>query len=202
MSKQLGYLSEQYESSAAGSLAIGYDTTGGTSYGKYQIASRTGTFTNYLNFCKTRYPAIYAALSVAGPADTGGRTGRMVDAWLALARSGKLLDSEWAFIKATHYDVALENLTYLNCRKMVDASPTLQNVLWSTAVQHGGLGAVRIFDKCWTKGVKLPVYIQRIYDERSTRFTRSTAAVQASVRRRFASECKIALAACAAENIA
>lgn len=200
MTLELGYLSERYEASANGSMAIGYDSTGGTSYGKYQIASIPGTFNSFVQWCKTRYPAVYAGLINAGNPNTGSKQGPMVDAWLRLAKAGQLGNSEWAFVKATHYDVAYNNLTYARCRAMVDSSFTLQNVLWSTAVQHGGMGAVRIFDKCWTTGVKLDVYIQRIYDERGTRFTKSSPAVRASVSKRFRSECQASLTACKAET--
>jgi hypothetical protein len=76
MSQELGFLSERFEASSAGSLAIGYDSTGGTSYGKYQIASKTGTMTAFLNFLKSNnYTVAYSKLSKAGNPDTGSTTG-------------------------------------------------------------------------------------------------------------------------------
>ena len=44
----LGSLSEKYESGGRGSSTVGYDSTGGTSYGKYQIASKVGAMDDYL----------------------------------------------------------------------------------------------------------------------------------------------------------
>jgi hypothetical protein len=38
----VGALDPQFESSKAGPATIGYDSTGGTSYGTYQMASKKG----------------------------------------------------------------------------------------------------------------------------------------------------------------
>jgi hypothetical protein len=76
MSQELGFLSERFEASSAGSLAIGYDSTGGTSYGKYQIASKTGTMKSFLSFLKANgYDVAYKKLIAAGNPDTGSTTG-------------------------------------------------------------------------------------------------------------------------------
>jgi hypothetical protein len=50
MGSGLGKLSAKFESSKEGPSAIGYDTKGGTSYGTYQIASKTGTMSEFVAF--------------------------------------------------------------------------------------------------------------------------------------------------------
>ena len=52
--EQLGQLSQKYESAKMGSLSIGYDRTGGTSYGTYQLSSRTGHLIDFLNIWKIK----------------------------------------------------------------------------------------------------------------------------------------------------
>ena len=66
--EDIGGLSAQFESGSDGIAAIGYDRTGGTSYGKYQIASRVGSMTAFLNFLDEEAPDIAERLRSAGPA--------------------------------------------------------------------------------------------------------------------------------------
>ena len=49
----IGKLAAQFESGSDGIAAVGYDKHGGTSYGKYQIASRVGSMDNFLSFLDT-----------------------------------------------------------------------------------------------------------------------------------------------------
>ena len=69
----MGRLSARFESGGDGIAAIGYDRTGGTSYGKYQIASRVGSMKSFLNFLDGEAPDIAQRLRKAGPADSGSR---------------------------------------------------------------------------------------------------------------------------------
>lgn len=45
-----GDFSARYESGTAGSAAIGYDKTGGTSYGKWQLSSKQGSLEGFLRY--------------------------------------------------------------------------------------------------------------------------------------------------------
>ncbi|MFO0627511.1 MAG: PAAR domain-containing protein [Polyangiales bacterium] len=76
-------------------------------------------------------------------------------------------------------------------------SATLRDVLWSTAVQHGGGGATNVFRRALagTDGATVSdqEIIQRVYAERGAEngqkyFARSTPEVRAAVTRRFANE--------------
>lgn len=191
---KLGQLSANYESGKRGSSAIGYDGKGGTSYGKYQIASKTGTFKNFLSWLRTKgEQGNYVAdvLQSAGPANTGSRNGGVPSAWKQLAESGALGDLEHQFIKETHYDIAYKKLPQ-EIKQMVDQSHALQDVLWSTAVQHGG--GTKVFSQAWRENNTPEEFIRRIYDVRSTKFGGSDAKTRASVLNRFAHERQVALA--------
>lgn len=192
-SGNLGMLSEKYESGGRGSSAVGYDSTGGTSYGKYQIATKTGTMNQFMNYLKESNPAAYQRLSAAGPADSG-KNGKFAQEWKALASEGVLGTSEHDFIKKTHFDVGMKGIKNESLQKMLQGNKALQEVMWSTSVQHGGGGASSIFNKAFKEGMSEQDLIKAVYDSRSTKFGSSTQAVRNSVMNRFGNEEKVALA--------
>ena len=198
-SDELGALSAKYESSTQGSVAIGYDPKGGTSYGIYQIASNTGTFGRFLQWLTKQGPEgqeVAKRLHEAGVANTGSKNGAVPNEWKKLAMEGKLKDFEHKFIKETHYDVALRGIKNPELVSMIQNSKILQDVLWSTAVQHGPGGAVGIFTRAYNSlAEKSPEqFIKAIYGIRGGNFGSSPANIQASVRRRFGEEAATALA--------
>lgn len=145
--KSLGSLSAKFESAGKGTSAIGYDATGGTSYGTYQIASKINpksgkstmdAFIEHLE--KTGKGDVAQQLREAGPADSGGKGGNFVNVWQDLRKSGKLThEDEHGFIKKTHYDPAIKKAQELG----YDVSnPMIQNMVWSGSVQHGGINKV------------------------------------------------------------
>ena len=96
----LGAIAEKYESAGRGSGTVGWDKSGGTSYGKKQISSKAGAMTDYLKFLeKTGKGDIAKQLREAGiEKDTGSTSGRAVDVWKKLAAEGALGNSENEFI--------------------------------------------------------------------------------------------------------
>ncbi len=199
-----GTLSARYESSTAGSVAIGWDSTGGTSYGKYQIASRPGSMDSFIDYARTQGPEgqrVAETLSAAGPADTGSRRGAMPDAWRQMARSGQLGNLEHGYIRATHYEPVLGNLPQ-GLQDQIAGSNALKDVVWSTAVQHGVGGGTSVLTQSWREGMSNEDFARSVYEERGTRFGSSTPEVQASVQRRFRSEQGQALEMLAAERAA
>ena len=189
----LGSLAARYESGGKGSGAIGWDSTGGTSYGKYQIASKTGTMNKFMEFLKTNNPQAYERLSKAGPADAG-KDGAFAKEWQKLAAEGGLGTSEHDFIKKTHFDVGMKGVKNASLEEMIANSPALKEVMWSTSVQHGGGGAAAIFNRAYKPGMSEADLIKAVYAERATKFGSSTAQVQASVQKRFIDEQGRALA--------
>ena len=188
----LGGMAARFESGSAGSAAVGWDSTGGTSFGKYQIATKTGTMNKFMEHLKATNPEAYERLSKAGPADSG-KDGAFAQEWKKLAGEGKLAQSEHDFIKKTHYDVGVGKVQNINLQDMIGKSKALQEVMWSTSVQHGGGGAGSIFNKVYKEGMSEQDLIKAIYAERGTKFGSSTAAVQQSVQNRFAQEQQLAL---------
>ncbi len=190
----LGSLSAHYESGRLGSEAVGWDSTGGTSYGKYQIASKTGTMKQFMSYLKENNPAAYEKLSAAGDPDAG-KDGEFARTWKQLAKDGTLGNSEHDFIKKTHYDVSYNKIKSEGLKGMIQGSSALQDVLWSSSVQHGGSGGANIFNKVYREGMSEQDLIKAVYAERGTRFKSSTPQVRASVQNRFADESQRALAA-------
>lgn len=189
----LGSLAARYESGNRGSSAVGWDSTGGTSYGKYQIATRTGTMDKFMEFLKTSNPQAYERLKAAGPADAG-KDGAFAKEWQKLAAEGGLGTSEHDFIKKTHFDVGMKGVKNASLEQMIANSPALKEVMWSTSVQHGGGGASAIFNRAFKPGMSEADLIKAVYAERATKFGSSTAQVQASVQKRFIDEQGRALA--------
>lgn len=187
VSKEVGGLSAKYESGSRGSAAVGFDSTGGTSYGKYQIATRTGTMSKFLNYVKGKDPEVYKRLKAAGSPDSG-KNGPFAQEWKRLAAEGKLGTLEHDFIKATHFDMGTDRIKNKGIKELIKNSRALQKVMWSTSVQHGGGGAAKIFDKVYKEGMSTEDYIKAIYSERSTRFGSSSPDVRKSVMNRFQEE--------------
>ncbi len=198
--EKLGQLSAKFESGKNGIEAIGYDRVGGTSYGKYQIASRPGTMDGFIEFLKEEAPDIAEKLENAGPANTGSRKGKMPEVWKEIAQNEpeRFTKLQEDFIKATHYTPALENIRSAGIN-VDEFSPALKEVLWSTSVQHGASAASRIFVSSaedvgyGDKGSEQDM-IKSVYADRATKFGSSTAQVQQAVRNRFAEEQSLALA--------
>jgi hypothetical protein len=197
----LGSLAARYESGGKGSEAVGYDSTGGTSFGKYQIATKTGTMDQFMKFLQKDNPEAYERLMAAGPADSG-KDGKFAQEWKSLAKDGKLGDSEHKFIKATHYDKAMTGLGDATLQEMISKSGALQEVMWSTSVQHGAGGAKKIFESAFQKGMSEEELIKAVYASRAKKFGSSTTQVQASVQARFVDEQSRALAMVGAPSMA
>lgn len=197
----IGSLAAKFESGKDGIAAIGYDRHGGTSYGKYQIASRVGSMDNFLNFLDTCAPDIAKELRAAGPANTGSRTGGMPTAWrnIAAAQPDRFEALQEKFIYDSHYKPALEAVTKSTGLQEGKISSAMQEVLWSTAVQHGPTGAARIFGRAAEQTGKVQgasydkKLINEVYEIRAEQFGSSTASVQDAVRNRLAQEKQLAL---------
>jgi len=210
--KGLGRLAAKFESGSEGIAAIGYDRKGGTSYGKYQIASRVGTMDAFISYLQDKAPDLAERLNAAGPANTGSKNGKMPAEWraIAAAQPGRFEQLQGDFILTSHFEPAMRGIadsTGLAFEKMPAA---LQEVLFSTAVQHGPSGATRIISQAVqrvgaqklqpsdgkksapTKKAEEQL-ITQIYNLRAGQFVSSTDQVQAAVRNRLRQEMREAL---------
>ena len=194
---QLGRLSSKFETGGAKNAAalVGWDSTGGTSYGTYQIAAKVGTMDSFLAFAQSKGQTdIVSRLKSAGPADTGSKQGPFVDEWKKIsAEKGKDFENlQHAFIEESQYKPAAKALlkaTKYDIEKQPDA---IKDVFFSTVVQHGQGGAKSVFTKALEKSggpdSDPKTIISNVYEIRATKFSSSTEKVRESVQKRFVQE--------------
>jgi len=143
-----GQLAARFESGADGAASVGHTPTAGTSYGTFQIASGTPTYSNFLRYLKERAPDLYARLTARGPANTGSATGPVAEEWRKIAgeQNKRFERLQYEFILATHYRPAVAEIYTQTGVDVSALSPASREVLWSAAVQHGPGGAADIFE--------------------------------------------------------
>ena len=191
----LGRLSSRYESSGDAD-AIGFDSTGGWSYGTYQIASKTGTLKKFLEWLSVVNPSAWASLHYDGGGVAAGLAGmdKFKNAWRGLCRAdAAFAGNQHEFIGQTHYEVMHRRLLSMGF-DVESRSAAMQDVVWSTSVQHGG-GSDVVVKVLQQHGFLTDAeLIPLIYAERGTRFKKSTPKVRAAVLNRFKDEQHRALA--------
>lgn len=185
-SNELGSLSEKYESGGDPG-AIGYDSTGGYSYGAYQLAHN-----NAKRFVESSsYAQEFEGIAFNSQA--------FQNKWKEIAQRDPqgFKAEQKAYIGQTHYQPQLDKIareTGLNVNRL---SPAMQDVIWSTAVQHGAntdiiVNALKQLGRNATE----EQVINKIYDLRwsgGQQFRSSTQQVKNSVKKRFDSERQLAL---------
>ncbi|HEY6660074.1 MAG TPA: LysM domain-containing protein [Pyrinomonadaceae bacterium] len=204
----LGALSAKYETGGKGpgTVSTGAGDFGGVSYGSYQMASKMGVPTRFVTQPGFPWLQDFANL-VAG-------TAQFTAVWkrIAAQQTDAFQRAQHAYIKKTHYDVLAAKILSDDNLDVNTRSRALQDVVWSTAVQHGGATPI-VHRACTTLSCKQadPDYdkqlICAIYAERGRRkpdgnlayFSKSSASVQTGVANRFKNELQDALAMLAKE---
>ena len=207
----LGALSARFESNG-NPASIGHDSTGGFSYGTYQIATLTGTFSDFMNFLRRQFPALAQPLDAAGgPTAATNGTQQFQAAWKSEAQQNPSLfeQAQHDYIQTTHYDVQVAKLQANFGLDVNQRSRALQNVVWSMAVQMGNTTQTifknvlkNVSDVDTLDDAQL---IPLLYAERSkvdVYFASSTPAVKAAVVKRYQQEQKDALQMLQAERAA
>lgn len=200
-----GFLSKRFESGAQGSEAIGYDRVGGTSYGIFQLSSRQGTMDRFLSFLDSQAPGLSQRLRDAGPANTGSTDGALPETWKSIAQEFPDLFAglQTEFIEQTHYAPALNAVAQATGFDLRNLPGALNEVLFSTAVQHGPSGAANIFTRAIESVTdnngnlnydRIGQLIDSVYAIRGTQFGSSTPEVQSAVTNRLRSEKSLAMA--------
>ena len=166
----LGQLSEKYESGGRGpgTVSTGEGDPGGVSYGTYQLASKVGRADE---FVKKYYATAFK--------DLKGGSDEFTKVWKKLAKDdpAALHKNEHEFIKVTHYDPQAAKLKKDVALVIDNRSAALQDVVWSTAVQHGpNTGLIAKVVKELTKETKLAdvadeALIKAVYAERGRKDT-------------------------------
>ena len=193
----LGSLSAKYETSGRGpgTVSTGSGDPGGVSYGSYQMATKTGTVARFVS--QSDFPWRSSFLNPQPG------TAAFTAAWKEIAESEpeRFQASQHDFVKRTHYDLLVSQTLEESGFDLRERSRALQDVVWSTAVQHGGKSAV--VRKALSKvkvGPDDPQFdeklIRAIYAERGRRradgrlayFPSSAPNVQKGVANRFKNE--------------
>lgn len=151
---------------------------------------------NFLNWAKTNAPPISKSLRGKTPG-----TEEFNETWKSLAErnSDVFGRAQHDFIKQSHFDPAAETIHRMVGVDVSKKPQAIQDVVWSTAVQHGPAGAARIFRSAGiTPDMSDEEIIRRVYAERSAEdgkkyFPSSSENIRKSVVRRFANEMADAL---------
>jgi murein DD-endopeptidase MepM/ murein hydrolase activator NlpD len=204
----LGALSAKYETGGRGpgTVSTGVGDPGGVSYGSYQMASKMGTVQRFV--AQTGFPWLSDFQNLkAGSAP-------FTACWKRIAtnQTNAFQSAQHSFIKKSHYDLLAAKIRNEDGLDVNTRSGALQDVIWSTAVQHGG-GTPIIHRAIGNVSVSRtdPGYdeqlIRAIYAERGKKkadgnlayFSKSAPGVQKGVARRFRDELQDALAMLAKE---
>ncbi len=200
----MGKLSEKFETSGRGpgTVSTGQGDSGGVSYGSYQMTSKggRGTVGQFVSQSDFPFRENFRGLVPGGAAFTR--------AWknLAATRRDQFQESQHAFIKKNFFDKLAKKIKDQDGLDVTTRSHALQDVIWSTAVQHGP-GATIVHTALARVGISPRDQnfdrdlIVAIYDERGRKnargelvhFSKNAPAVQRGVARRFVQEKQDAL---------
>jgi LysM repeat protein len=204
----LGTLSAKYETGGRGpgTVSTGAGDPGGVSYGSYQMASKMGTVTRFVT--ETGFPWLTDFQNL-----TAG-TAQFTACWkrIATEQTDAFQSCQHAYIKKTHYDLLAAKILSDDGLDVNTRSRALQDVVWSTAVQHGGatpivhraLGNVTVpkTDPSFDEKAIRAIYAERGRkkpDGNLAYFSKSSPSVQKGVANRFTNELQDALAMLAKE---
>jgi hypothetical protein len=187
-------------------MAVGRDRSGGTSYGKYQIASKVGSMDAFLKLLQKNDPEAYSRLMAAGPQDAGTE-GKFAQEWKKLAGEGRVQKSEKEFAVDKIFQPAMKGIKDQDLSRMISSNKGLQEMMFSMAIQHGGGGAPAILNKVFKKGMSAEqlteaAYTERGADEGKRYFGKSTEGERAGVVSRFGREKQDVLAMLGNPNMA
>jgi murein DD-endopeptidase MepM/ murein hydrolase activator NlpD len=209
LADELGILSAKYETGGRGPgvVSSGVGDPGGVSYGSYQMASKTGTAKRFVTQNDFPWLKDFSNLT-PGTTDFSACWKR-----IAANDTDAFQKCQHQYIKRTHYDPLAAKILSENNVDVNTRSSALQNVVWSTAVQHGPATPI-VGRACSTLSCK-PAdaqydeqLIRAIYAERGRRkpdgnlayFGKSSPSVQTGVANRFKSELQDALKMLAKEG--
>ena len=203
IAEALGALSAKYETGGRGpgTVSTGAGDRGGVSYGSYQMASKMGVPTKFVKQDGFPWRSDFQNL-VAGSAE-------FTACWKRIAKADPdaFQKCQHEYIKKTHYDPLVAKILNDDGLDVNSRSHALQDVVWSTAVQHGGASSIvhkalaRVKVDKTDPGFDEQV-IRAIYAERGKTkadgslvyFSKNSPNVQKGVANRFKSELKDALA--------
>lgn len=202
MADELGCLSAKYETGGRGPgvVSTGVGDPGGVSYGSYQMASKMGVPQRFVCQPGFQWAQDFANLTAG--------TAQFTACWkrIATEQTDAFQKAQHAFIKQSHYDLLAAKILADDKLDVNTRSFALQNVVWSTAVQHGGATPIvhraiatlscTPSDPTYDKQLICAIYAERGRkkpDGNLAYFSKSSPSVQAGVAKRFQNEQQDAL---------
>jgi hypothetical protein len=208
LASMLGELSAKYETGGRGpgTVSTGAGDPGGVSYGSYQMASKMGVPTRFVTQAGFPWLSDFQGLQAG--------TAPFTACWkrIAAAETDAFQRAQHAFIKKSHYDLLAAKVLKETGLDVNTRSRALQDVIWSTAVQHGGATPIvnralanvscANTDPKYDEQVICAIYAERgrkKADGNLAYFSKSSPSVQKGVANRFKNELQDALAMLAKE---
>jgi murein DD-endopeptidase MepM/ murein hydrolase activator NlpD len=197
LAEALGELSAKYETGGRGpgTVSTGSGDPGGVSYGSYQMATKMGTVARFVAQAGFKWARDFQGLAPG--------TAPFTACWkrIATAETTAFQSAQHAFIKKSHYDLLAAKILNDDALDVNTRSRAVQDVVWSTAVQHGGGTPIfhRAIANCTAKPADANFdeqLIRAVYAERGRKkpdgnlayFSKSSPSVQAGVAKRFKNE--------------
>lgn len=209
LAEALGTLSAKYETGGRGpgTVSTGAGDPGGVSYGSYQMATKMGTVARFVAQAGFKWARDFQGLAPG--------TAQFTAVWkrIAAEQTADFQDAQHSYIKQTHYDLLAAKILAEDALDVNTRSRALQDVVWSTAVQHGGASPIvhraiasltcALSDPTYDKQLICAIYAERGRkkpDGNLAYFSKSAPGVQAGVAKRFRNEEQDALAMLAKET--
>jgi murein DD-endopeptidase MepM/ murein hydrolase activator NlpD len=209
LADELGVLSAKYETGGRGPgvVSTGVGDPGGVSYGSYQMASKMGVVQRFVAQAGFPWATDFQGLTAG--------TAPFTACWKRIAadQTDAFQKAQHSFIKQSHYDLLAAKILSDDSLDVNTRSFALQNVIWSTAVQHGGATSIphraitnlscTTSDPTYDKQLICAIYAERGRkkpDGNLAYFSKSSPSVQAGVAKRFQNEQVDALAMLAKET--
>jgi murein DD-endopeptidase MepM/ murein hydrolase activator NlpD len=206
----LGKLSERFEvgGRGPGTVSTGQGDQGGVSYGSYQMTSRPngGTVARFVSQPAFPFHDRFSNLS------PGSSEFSAVWRQIADTQRDEFQRIQHDFIKKTHFDLLVQKIMRDDGLDIRTRSHALQDVIWSTAVQHGpnnnivhqAIGTLQLphEDPQFDRSLIIAIYTERGRKNPNgtlVHFSRNSPAVQRGVAQRFIDEQRDALNMLAAE---
>ncbi|MDO9103541.1 MAG: LysM peptidoglycan-binding domain-containing protein [Methylovulum sp.] len=203
-SHTLGELSAKYETGnrGPGTVSTGKGDAGGVSYGSYQMTSiNGGTVGRFVSQAGFPWLSDFTGLTPGSAAFTA--------VWkkIAAAEPVNFQNAQHEFIKTTHFDPQVAKVKSDVGLDLTTRSDAVQDVVWSTAVQHGPNSKIIQRAIASLQGLDVNAadfderLIKAIYAERGRKeddgdlvyFSKNSKDVQQGVANRFVNEQKDAL---------
>lgn len=166
---QLGYISAREESNGnPGAVGLNPNDKGGASFGVWQLSSKMGAVDEFLKFIKDKNPEIYNSLYEAKKRDNNTFSDNFINKWKEIANThyDVFYQLQRLFIKRDYFDSfeTLAKKNNLNITSLLEFNST-SNMIWSSSVQHGPSGLIKIFKKI-PLSLSIEEIVRKVYEER------------------------------------